>query len=143
MKWIIATLCAVLLCGCSTINSISTTAGIAIAAAVEAGTDELIIKKGGPTPAGELAYAKNVKAIAAEIGSVAAGTTTVAQLSATLQPYIAKLSPPEQVLAQALLSEVVVALGVQVQKGLLNTAATAVLTDILASVNTAASSFGA
>jgi hypothetical protein len=95
------------------------------------------------TPAGELAYAKQVKAIAVEIGQVAAGTTTVAQLSTALAPYIAKLSPPEQVLANALLQEVVVALGVQVQKGLLNTAATAVLTDILTSVETAASSFGA
>ena len=134
---------ALLFSGCGTINSLSTTVGIAENAAIQAGTDELIIKKGGPSAAGELALAQKIKAIAVEIEGIDSGTVTVAQLSATLAADIAKLTPVEQVLANALLTEVTVQLGVKVQQGLLSTAAQAIVKSALDSVITACSSFGA
>jgi hypothetical protein len=143
MKLTILLATVALLCGCSTINSLSSTVGIVENAAIQAGTDELIIKKGGPTTAGELALAQKIKAIAVEIEGIDSGTVTVAQLQATLAADIAKLTPAEQVLANALLEEVTVQLGVKVQQGLLSTAANAIVLSALQSVVTACQSFGA
>ena len=131
-----------LLSGCSTINSLSGTVGIAEATAVEFATGEYI-QKAGSTPALQLARAQKVEAIANEIIGIDSGTVTLAQLEATVQADIAKLNPAEQVLATGLLQEIVLALGVQTQKGLLTTAVTAQINVLMGDIVTACKLYGA
>jgi len=134
-------LTALALSGCATINGLTASQGVIFNQTVEFATAKYI-SQAGPGGVGntagpaQLARAQRVKAIALEIQGLDTGTVTIAQLQATVQADIAKLSPPDQILANGLLQVVVDNLGVQTQTGLLNTAVQAqinlVMNDILA-----------
>jgi hypothetical protein len=132
---------ALALTGCATINGLTASQGVIFNQTVEFATAKYISQAGpagiGNTAgAAQLARAQKVKAIALEIQGLDTGTVTIAQLQATVQADIAKLSPPDQILANGLMQVVVDNLGVQTQTGLLNTAVQAqinlVMNDILA-----------
>jgi hypothetical protein len=129
------------LAGCATLNSLTATQGVIFNQTIEFATAEYISKAGPAGPGNtagpaQLARAQSVKAIALEIQGLDTGTVTLAQLEATIQADIAKLSPPDQILANGLLTVIVANLGIQTQTGLINTAIQAqinlVMNDVLA-----------
>lgn len=131
----------VALSACATLNSLTATQGVIFNQTVEFATAEYISKAGPAGPnntAGpeQLARAQSVKAIALEIQGLDTGTVTIAQLQVQVQADIAKLSPPNQILANGLLTVIVANLGIQVQTGPLNTAVQAqinlVMNDVIA-----------
>jgi hypothetical protein len=132
------------LSGCASFNALTATQGTIFNNTVQFATAEYI-SKAGPAGAGntagpeQLARAQKVKGIALEIQGLDTGTVTIAQLQATVQADIAKLSPPDQILANGLLTAIVQNLGVQQQTGLLNTAVQAqinlVMNDVITACN--------
>jgi len=127
------------LAGCATLNSLTATQGTIFNNTIKFATAEYISKAGPAGPGNtagpeQLARAQRVKAIALEIQGLDTGTVTVAQLQATIQADIAKLSPPDQILANGLLTVVVQNLGVQQQTGLINTALQAQVNLIMSDV---------
>lgn len=138
---IVAALAATLLSACATINSLSSTAGVVENQTIQFATAEYIAQASGT--AAQLARAQKVKAIAVEIQGLDTGTVTIAQLAATVQADIAKLSPPDQILANGLLTIIMANLGVQTQSGVLNAALTAEVNVVMNDVIAAAKLYGA
>jgi hypothetical protein len=144
MSIVAVSVALVALSGCASINAITATQGTIFNQTVEFAT-AAYIAKAGPAGVGntagpaQLARAQKVKAIALEIQGLDTGTITIAQLQATVQADIAKLSPPDQILANELLTIIVQNLGVQTQTGLLNTAVQAqvnlVMNDVITACN--------
>jgi hypothetical protein len=135
-----AALALSLLSACATINSISSTAGVVENNTIQFAAAEYITQAGNQ--AAQLARAQKVKAIAVEIQGLDTGTVTIAQLEAAVQADIAKLSPPDQILATGLLQIIVANLSVQAQTGLLNTALTAEVNQVMNDVIAATKLFG-
>ena len=132
---------AFLLSGCAAINSLSASAGVIENSTIQFAAAEYIAKAGAP--AAQLARAQKVKAIAIELQGLDTGTVTLAQLEATVTADIAKLSPPDQILATALLQTIVANLGVQTQTGILSTAVSAEVSQVMKDVIAAAVLYGA
>jgi hypothetical protein len=143
VKIMIAAAClgAMALSGCAAINSMSATAGVVENSTVQFATAEYISKAG--TTVQQLARAQQVKAIAIEIQGLDNGTVTVTQLEAAVTADILKLSPPEQILANALLAEIVANLGVQVNTGVLGATVTAQVNVVMNDVIAACKLYGA
>ncbi len=127
--------------GCSTINSMSATAGVIENSTIQFATAEYITKAGNTTA--QLARAQKVKAIAIEIQGLDNGTVSIAQLEAAIAADIAKLPVPDQILANELVAVIVANLGVQVQSGVLNAALQAQVNLIMNDVIAACKLFGA
>jgi hypothetical protein len=128
--------------GCATLTG-ANTASVAVQAGIEFAVATYIQHKGNNTPATEAAVAAQITTIATELEAVVQGNVTVAQFNAQLAPYIAKLKPAEQILAQELL---VIVDGYFAQlianKGsILNSATTAAATVVLNDVVAAAALF--
>jgi hypothetical protein len=142
--FVVAALLSVGITGCATLNSITSTAGVIENSTIKFAAAEYIAKAGpygvnntaGPA---QIARAQKVLAIAQQIQGLDTGTVTIATLEATVMADIGKLSPPDQVLATALLQAIVANLGVQVNSGVLGTALTAeinaVMNDVIAACN--------
>jgi hypothetical protein len=130
------------LTGCATLNAISSTVAVALADGIEFGTAEYISHHATGAPA-QTALAVKIKAIAVQVEGFNNGTVTVAQIDATIAADIAKLSVADQILANGLLQELVIALGVQTQKGLISAAASADIAVVLNAVIAACGLYGA
>lgn len=122
---------SVLASGCSILNAANNNTALAVNTGIELVTSVYIQHKGGGTAAGDLAAAQQVKAVALELQGVATGTLTVAQFNAQMQTYIAKLSPPQQILASALLAQIDLYFQQQVATGSILTAQTAAAANIV------------
>jgi len=124
--------------GCATLLGTDAAASAAITAGVEFTVATYIEHKGGNDPAAEAAVAAQIASIAAELEGVVQGNVTVAQFNALLAPYIAKLKPSEQILANELVllmdqyfQQLVSAKG-SVLNAQAQAAATVVLNDVIA-----------
>jgi hypothetical protein len=106
---------SVQLSGCALITADSAAAN-AVQSGIELVTSIYIQQKGGGTPAGDLATAQQVKAVAVELQGVITGNLTIAQFNTAAQVYIAKLSPLEQIIATGLLSQIDIYFAQQVQQ---------------------------
>jgi hypothetical protein len=141
-KILLAFLPLVLLSACSTVNSLSSTAGTVENSTIQFAT-ATYITKAGSDPASQLARAQKVKAVAVEIQGYDTGTVSIAQLEAKVMADIGKLSPANQILANELMQIIVAQLGVQVQSGLLNASIVAQINVVMNDVIAACKLFGA
>jgi ABC-type Co2+ transport system permease subunit len=141
---------AVLLAGCATLNNITATQTVIINQVLTLGAEVYIQKAGGTAvpPAlystAQQARAQAVYNDAAEIAGFAAGTITVTQLDSALAKWVAAgKTPLDQGLRAALVAEVNILLATKVNTGVLNAAATALVTDVATDFETAALAYGA
>jgi hypothetical protein len=139
-----------LLPACATLNNITTTQTVLINQLMTLGAELYIQKAGGTAvpPAlystAQQARAQSVYNDAAEIAGFATGTITVTQLDASLNKWVAAgKTPLDQTLREALVTEVNVLLATKVSTGVLNAAATALVTEIAADFEAAAVAYGA
>jgi hypothetical protein len=139
-----------LLAGCATLNSITTTETVAINQALTIGAEVYISKAGGTAvpPAlystAQQARAQKLKNWAVQIQGTATGTVTLAQLDAALQKWQLSLKTPlEQGEAAALIAAINLEVSTRVTSGVIGAAATAVVSDVTNDFIAAAKVYGA
>jgi hypothetical protein len=138
------------LAGCATLSSITTTQTVIVNQLITLGAEVYIQKAGGtPVPpalysTAQQARAQTVYNDAAEIAGFATGTITVTQLDASLNKWVvAGKTPLDQGVRAALVGEVNVLLATKVNTGVINAAATALVTDVATDFEAAALAYGA
>jgi hypothetical protein len=138
------------LSGCATLNSITATQNVLINQALTLGA-ELYIQKAGGTATPPALYSPQQQARAqtvyndsAEIAGFASGAITVTQLDAALAKWVAAgATPLDQGVRAALVAEVNILLATKVNTGVINAAATALVTEVAADFEAAAVAYGA
>ena len=147
---LILLLAAAALSGCATLNSITATQTVIANQVLTLGAEVYIQKAGGTvTPpalysANQQARAQSLKNAAVEIQGFAQGTVTISQIDTALTKWALSLKTPlEQGAAQALIAEINVLVATKVTSGVLNAAATVLVTDVTNDWITAAKAYGA
>jgi hypothetical protein len=139
-----------LMLGCATINSLTATQTVIVNQLITLGAKVYIQKAGGTAVPPSLystaqqARAQTVYNDAAEIAGYAAGTVSVTQLDAGLNKWVAAgKTPLDQGVRAALVTEVNILLSTNVNTGVINAAATALVTDVATDFEAAATAYGA
>jgi hypothetical protein len=150
VKKLLVALAALALSACAALNSLTATQTVIINQVLTLGAEVYIQKAGGTaTPPAlystqQQARAQTVYNDAAEIAGFAAGTITVTQLDAALAKWVAAgATPLDQGVRAALVTEVNILLATKVNTGVINAAATALVTDVAMDFETAALAYGA
>jgi hypothetical protein len=136
--------------GCATLNNLTNTQ-VVIANQVLTLGAEVYIQKAAGTAVPPLLYSTQQQAraqkladFATEVNGFASGSITLAQLDSAMTAWAMKLSTPlEQGAAQALIAEVNVLLATRVSSGVLNAAATALVSEVTNDWIAAARAYGA
>jgi hypothetical protein len=141
---------AVFLTGCATLNSITATQTVVINQVLTLGAELYIQKAGGTaTPPALYSTAQQARAQAlynasVEISGFASGSISLAQLDSVMTRWALSLKTPlEQGAAQALIAEINVLLATKVTTGVLDAAASALVSAITADWENAAVAYGA
>jgi hypothetical protein len=150
MKRLYVFFVALLLAGCATLNSVTSTTTVLINTAVTLAA-EVYISKAGGTATPPLTFsplqqqrAQRLYNAAFEISGFASGTVTVAEINAKLLSWIASLKTPLEQAEATLLVEVIdTILSARISSGVLSAAATVLVSDLMTDLETAALQYGA
>lgn len=112
-------------------------------ATIEFATAKYIERSAGNDATRRLNKAVEVKAVATQIQGLASGTVTLAQLDTALASSIGKLSPSDQLLANALVQVLLNEVNVKIQTGILTAAEAAAVKTIAQDVILATTLYGA
>jgi hypothetical protein len=141
---------AIALAGCATLNSLTATQTVIINQVLTLGAEVYIQKAGGTaTPpalysAAQQARAQRLYDSSVEIAGFATGAVTLTQLDASLNKWaLSATSPLAQNERAALVFEINTLLATKVSTGVINAAATALVTDVASDFEAAALAYGA